>query len=234
MNKRISVLMVDDDVNLSSMLDEYLETEGGFDFLACQDGQAGLEAASKTIFDIIILDVMMPKLNGFDTLKAIRAVSDTPIIMLTARGDDVDRILGLETGADDYVQKPCSLREIVARIRAILRRRPSLGGLNADENSLQVGDLHLELSSQSVSVKDQPVHLTATEFRVLESLVKSAGQVVSKELISRQALGRRMLPYDRSVDAHIMQLRKKLGPLSTGLQRVKTVRGRGYLYVVTE
>jgi two-component system response regulator CpxR len=122
MSERIKVLTVDDDAHLTGLLGEFLEAEGGFDFLACHDGEAGVAAATRDRFDVIILDVMMPKLNGFGVLKAIREVSDTPIIMLTARGDDFDRVLGLETGADDYVPKPCSLREIVARIRAILRR----------------------------------------------------------------------------------------------------------------
>jgi two-component system response regulator CpxR len=122
MSERIKVLTVDDDAHLTGLLGEFLKAEGGFDFLACHDGEAGVAAATRDRFDVIILDVMMPKLNGFGVLKAIREVSDTPIIMLTARGDDFDRVLGLETGADDYVPKPCSLREIVARIRAILRR----------------------------------------------------------------------------------------------------------------
>jgi two-component system response regulator CpxR len=233
-NDRIKVLMVDDDVQLTGLLGEFLEAEGGFDFVACHDGESGVAAATRNHFDVIILDVMMPKLNGFSALKAIREVSNTPIIMLTARGDDFDRVLGLETGADDYVPKPCSLREIVARIRAIQRRISAAADQAMDGKQLRVGDLRLELGSQSVFHADELVSLTATEFRVLECLVQSAGDVVSKDDIARPALGRRILPYDRSVDAHIVQLRKKLGPLPNGLQRIKTIRGRGYLYVVTE
>ncbi|MGB0513448.1 MAG: response regulator [Wenzhouxiangellaceae bacterium] len=231
MSERIKVLMVDDDAHLTGLLNEFLEAEGGFDFLACHDGEAGVAAATRDRFDVIILDVMMPKLNGFSALKAIREVSDTPIIMLTARGDDLDRILGLETGADDYVPKPCSLREMVARIRAILRRVSAQADRTTAANQVRVGDLRLELGSQSVYRDDELMRLTATEFRVLECLVEGAGEVVSKDHIARQALGRRIMPYDRSVDAHITQLRKKLGPLPSGLQRIKTVRGRGYLYV---
>ncbi|GAB4120540.1 MAG: response regulator [Wenzhouxiangellaceae bacterium] len=233
-SERIKVLMVDDDVHLTGLLDEFLEAEGGFDFVACHDGEAGVAAATRDRFDVIVLDVMMPKLNGFNVLKAIREVSDTPVIMLTARGDDLDRILGLETGADDYVAKPCSLRELVARIRAILRRVTAQADRATDNNQIRVGDLRLEPSSQTVYRDEELVSLTATEFRVLECLVEGAGEVVPKDDIARQALGRRIMPYDRSVDAHILQLRKKLGPLPSGLQRIKTVRGRGYLYVVTK
>ncbi|MEM9301714.1 MAG: response regulator [Pseudomonadota bacterium] len=233
MTERIRVLMVDDDANLTGLLDEFLEAEGGFDFVACHDGEAGVAAATRDRFDVIILDVMMPKLNGFNALKAIREVSDTPIIMLTARGDDLDRILGLEIGADDYVPKPCSLREIVARIRAIMRRVSGQADRSANAKQLRIGDLRLELGSQSAYRGDELVSLTATEFRVLECLVAAAGEVVPKDGIARQALGRRIMPYDRSVDAHIVQLRKKLGPLPNGLQRIKTIRGRGYLYAST-
>lgn len=231
MAEKIKVLMVDDDVHLTGLLEEFLDAEGGFDFDARHDGEAGVAAASENRYDVIILDVMMPRLNGFSALKAIREVSDTPVIMLTARGDDFDRVLGLETGADDYVPKPCSLREIVARIRAILRRVPGRSDGRSSESRLVAGDLRLESGSQSVYLDDELVNLTATEFRVLECLVEGTGEVVSKDAIAREALGRRIMPYDRSVDAHIVQLRKKLGPLPSGLQRIKTVRGRGYLYV---
>jgi len=231
MAEPIKVLMVDDDIHLTGLLGEYLDAEGGFVFDARHDGEAGVAAASEHRYDVIILDVMMPRLNGFSALKVIRGVSDTPVIMLTARGDDFDRVLGLESGADDYVPKPCSLREIVARIRAILRRGPGMSDGRSSVDQLVAGDLRLEPSSQSVFLDDKLVNLTATEFRVLECLVSGTGGVVSKDAIAREALGRRLMPYDRSVDAHIVQLRKKLGPLSSGLQRIKTIRGRGYLYV---
>lgn len=233
MNALIDVLMIDDDVSLTSLVDEFLQTEGGFTFTACHDGESGVAAAQGRRFDVIILDVMMPKLNGFNALKAIREISDSPIIMLTARGDDLDRILGLETGADDYVPKPCNLRELVARIRVILRR-VSAPADNAQSAQLrmQVGDLRLESGSQSVYRGADLVNLTGTEYRLLEALLQIAGEVVSKDALARQALGRRLYPTDRSVDAHISQLRKKLGPLPNGMQRIKTVRSRGYLYVI--
>ncbi len=233
MTSPTKVLMIDDDVSLTSLFEEFLQAEGGFEFAARHDGEAGVAAAVEGGHDVIILDVMMPKLSGFNALKAIREVSDTPIIMLTARGDDLDRILGLEIGADDYVPKPCNLRELVARIRAILRRVEKAADSSDSESSrLQVGDLRMEAGSQSVYLENELVNLTGAEYRVLETLVESAGEVVSKDAIARQALGRRIMPYDRSVDAHIAQLRKKLGPLPNGLQRIKTQRGRGYLYVV--
>jgi two-component system response regulator CpxR len=233
MSEVIRLLMVDDDDNLTGLFAEYLEAEGGFELTARHDGEAGVAAALSQNFDVIILDVMMPKMNGFDALKAIRKGSDTPVIMLTARGDDLDRILGLEIGADDYVPKPCNLRELVARIRAILRR-VSAGSEPVESGSsrIVVGDLRLDIGAQSVYRNDELISVTGAEYGVLEILAKSAGEVVSKDAIARHALGRRIMPYDRSVDAHVGHLRKKLGPLQNGLQRIKTVRGRGYLYVV--
>lgn len=233
MSEVIRLLMVDDDDNLTGLFAEYLEAEGGFELTARHDGEAGVAAALSQNFDVVILDVMMPKMNGFDALKAIRKGSDTPVIMLTARGDDLDRILGLEIGADDYVPKPCNLRELVARIRAILRR-VSAGSEPVESGSsrIVVGDLRLDIGAQSVYRNDELISVTGAEYGVLEILAKSAGEVVSKDAIARHALGRRIMPYDRSVDAHVGHLRKKLGPLQNGLQRIKTVRGRGYLYVV--
>ena len=184
--------------------------------------------------DVIVLDVGLPEINGFEALKLIRQAVDTPVVMLTARGDDIDRILGLEIGADDYVPKPCNLRELVARIRAITRRTCRTQE-NADSvgHGAVIGDLKIEAGSQSVFRSDKLIALTGAEYLVLEALVQSAGQVVDKDSIARHALGRRIMPYDRSVDAHVSNLRKKLGPLSDGRQRIKTVRGRGYLYVTS-
>ncbi len=233
LNQPIRILMIDDDVSLSSMLDEFLQSEGGFTFKACHDGTAGVATALADTHDVIVLDVMLPKLNGFNVLKAIREVSTTPIIMLTARGDDLDRILGFEIGADDYVPKPCNLRELVARIRAIHRRASRASDAGNDTARLLFGDLRLEPGAQAVYRNEGLVNLTGAEYRVLETLVRSAGEIVAKDLIAREALGRRLMPFDRSVDAHIVQLRKKLGPLPNGLQRIKTLRGRGYLYVTT-
>jgi two-component system response regulator CpxR len=178
--------------------------------------------------------VGLPTLNGFAVLQTLRGRVDTPVIMLTARGDDLDRILGLEMGADDYVAKPCNLRELAARIRAIYRRlrpRGSADDGSGDQRTV-VGDLALESGSQSAYVGGRLLALTGAEYLVLEALVEQAGRVVDKDTIARHALGRRINPYDRSVDVHIGHLRKKLGSLSDGRQRIKTVRGRGYLYVI--
>ncbi len=224
------ILIVDDDREFVQLVDEFLTAEGDFSVTARHDGESGVAAALDSPFDAIVLDVGMPRLNGFEALKQIRRQSSTPVIMLTARGDDIDRILGLEIGADDYLPKPCNLRELAARIRAILRRA---GGADATaDNNLVVGDLRVEPGSQSVFCGGALVAITSAEFLVLEVLVQAAGEVVDKDTIAQRALGRRIMPYDRSVDAHIGHLRKKLGPLADGRQRIKTVRGRGYMYVV--
>lgn len=213
------------------MVAEYLDAEGGFGVTMRHDGLTGVAAAVNDPFDVIVLDVGLPKLNGFEVLKRIRQQVETPVVMLTARGDDIDRILGLEIGADDYVPKPCNLRELVARIRAILRRLHRPPEARSAEDPRVAGDLAIESGSQSVFRNGALVPLTGAEFLVLEALVQSIGQLVEKDAIARHALGRRIMPYDRSVDVHIGNLRKKLGPLPDGRQRIKSVRGRGYLYV---
>lgn len=224
------VLVVDDDREFASLMAEYLEAEGTFSVTLAHDGQSGVKIATSSTFDIIVLDVGMPELNGFEALRQIRRVADTPVLMLTARGDDIDRILGLEIGADDYVPKPCNLRELAARLRAIVRRFHR----KAEEPAGPVvADLSLQPGSQSVFLDGKPVALTSAEYLVLESLVNAAGQVIDKDDIARYALGRRLQAFDRSVDVHVGNLRKKLGPLADGRQRIKTVRGRGYLYVAT-
>ena len=230
----INVLLVDDDEEFADLVTEFLIAEGGFRVTQRHDGVTGVDAAVNECFDVIVLDVGLPELNGFEALKLIRKKVDTPVVMLTARGDDIDRILGLEIGADDYVPKPCNLRELVARIRVITRRTGRTQE-NADSvgHGAVIGDLKIEAGSQSVFRSDKLIALTGAEYLVLEALVQSAGQVVDKDSIARHALGRRIMPYDRSVDAHVSNLRKKLGPLSDGRQRIKTVRGRGYLYVTT-
>ncbi|MEM7016623.1 MAG: response regulator [Pseudomonadota bacterium] len=229
----IKVLMVDDDEEFTALVAEFLAAEGGFNLTARHDGEAGITRALTGQFDIMILDISMPKRNGFEVLKAVRQQSEMPVIMLTARGDDIDRILGLEIGADDYVPKPCNLRELAARIRAVMRRFGNAAKPETPNDTVTVGDLRLDPGAQSAYCEDQPVGLTGAEYLVLEVLVQSAGQVVDKDAIAEHALGRRLLPYDRSVDIHIGHLRKKLGPLPNGLQRIKTLRGRGYLYVTT-
>jgi DNA-binding response OmpR family regulator len=220
------VLLVDDDRELCQMLTEYLEGEH-FHVKSVHDGGDALRELQVAEFEILILDVMLPSVGGFDVLRKLGAAYVTPILMLTARGDDVDRIVGLELGADDYLSKPFNPRELVARLRAILRRasiRRARGG--ADE--LNVGPIVLNTGMHQVRVAGRPVALTGAEFRVLELLMRAAGQVISREAMTEQALGRKLVPYDRSIDTHISNLRRKLD-LEIGRQpEIKNVRGSGY------
>jgi two-component system response regulator CpxR len=225
------ILLADDDSELTDMLTEYLAGEG-FAVEAVHDGEAALARASRGDVDLLVLDVMMPKKNGFDVLRELRAHSQLPVLMLTARDEDVDSIVGLELGADDYLPKPCNPRVLVARIRAILRRagEAPLAG-EAPAPPLSVGDLVLHGGTRRVTRGDQPVVLTSTEYAVLEALLREAGHVVSKAGLSERALGRKLMRYDRSLDMHVSSLRRKLGPLPGGEERIKTVRGVGYQYV---
>ncbi len=224
------VLLVDDDVELVSMIREYLEQEG-FETHAVHDGEAGVAAALEGDFAIAVLDVMMPRLNGVETLRRIRQSSRMPVIMLTARGDDVDRIVGLELGADDYVPKPCTPRELVARIRAILRR--SGGGEAASEEigPVQAGPLTMWPERREAQWQDTPLELTSTEYNLLELLARRAGHVVSKGELSESGLGRPLARFDRSIDVHISSIRHKLGPRPDGQSWIQTVRGQGYQLV---
>jgi DNA-binding response OmpR family regulator len=221
------VLLVDDDRELCQMLTEYLNAEH-FDVKSVHDGGDALEVLQASEFEILILDVMLPSVGGFDVLRKLGASYETPILMLTARGDDIDRIVGLELGADDYLSKPFNPRELVARIRAILRRasiRTSRGSV-ADE--LAVGPITLHTGTHLVHVADKPVPLTGAEFRVLELLMRSAGQVISREAMTEQALGRKLVAYDRSIDTHISNLRRKLDLEAGKNPEIKNVRGSGY------
>jgi len=222
------VLLVDDDRQLCAMLSEYLSADG-FKVAAVHDGQAGVHEARGGAFDVIVMDITMPVIDGFEALRRIRAESAVPVLMLTARGDELDRIVGLEIGADDYLPKPFNPRELTARLRAILRRsRPAAADAGGP---IQLDDLVLEPGSQTLTRDGEPVPLTATEYTIAETLVRSAGKVVPKDHLSRAALGRKLTPYDRSLDTHIANLRKKLGTGDGGQPRIKTVRGRGYLLV---
>ncbi|HSS62835.1 MAG TPA: response regulator [Gammaproteobacteria bacterium] len=224
------ILLADDDAELCGLLSEYLAQEG-FEVDAVHDGAAAVERARSGAYDIVVLDVMMPKVNGFDALRMLREHVRTPVLMLTARGDDVDRIVGLEMGADDYLPKPCNPRELVARLRAILRRSQAWSSSDETVEPVVAGDLELRPGNREVLLSGAPLILTSAEFNVLETLVRRIGRVVSKSDLSEQALGRRLERYDRSIDVHVSNLRKKLGPLSGGLPRIKTVRGAGYIYV---
>jgi len=218
------VLLADDDVELSGMLTEYLEREG-FGVTAVHDGEAAARLALSGSYQIIVLDVMMPKVDGIEALRQIRQTSRVPVVMLTARGDDIDRIVGLELGADDYVPKPCTPRELVARLRAILRRASPGSMSGSDGGPIEVGPIALWPEKRRVQWRGRELHLTSIEFNVLEVLMRNAGRVVSKQEISENALGRPLARFDRSIDVHLSSIRQKLGD---GGKLIRTVRGLGY------
>lgn len=222
------LLVIDDDTELCELVTEYLAPEG-FEVEAVHAGEQGITRALSDEHTMVILDVMLPGLNGFDVLRRIRAHSSKPVLMLTARGDDVDRIVGLEIGADDYLPKPFNPRELVARIRAILRR--TAGGGPATPR-LVIGDVELDSGGRIVRRAGQPVDLTGAEFTLLEALLRAAGRVVEREELSKVVLGRRLMPFDRSIDMHVSNLRKKLGHHYGDTERIKTVRGVGYIYTL--
>ncbi|HWJ01094.1 MAG TPA: response regulator transcription factor [Burkholderiales bacterium] len=216
-----AVLLADDDIELSGMLAEYLEREG-FSVTAVYDGESAARLAAGGAYQIVVLDVMMPRIDGVEALRRIRQGSRVPVIMLTARGDDVDRIIGLELGADDYVAKPCTPRELAARLRAILRRmQPQAEGAGP----LTVSGLALWPEKRRVEWQGHPIELTSMEFNLLEVLMRNAGRVVSKKDLSEQALGRPLARFERSVDVHLSSIRQKLGDAAT---LIRTVRGQGY------
>ncbi|MEO8575023.1 MAG: response regulator transcription factor [Pyrinomonadaceae bacterium] len=228
MNK---VLIIDDDEELCDLVSEYLTVEG-FETTSVHDGETGLERSLSGEFDLAILDVMLPKINGFDVLKNLREKSGLPVLMLTARGDDMERIVGLEIGADDYLPKPFNPRELVARLRAILRRAAADNGSQASAEKILIDDLELSASSRSVKRNGEELPVTSVEFDLLSALLRSAGTVVKKEDLSENVLERRLSPYDRSLDMHISNLRKKLGPRTDESERIKTVRSVGYIYTI--
>jgi len=223
------VLVIDDDIELCELLVEYLEGEG-FSVDAVHQGSVGAQRAVEGEHDLIVLDVMLPGMNGFDVLRRIRESSSVPVVMLTARGEEVDRIVGLEIGADDYLPKPFNPRELAARMRAVLRRTTATGNEGPDE-IIELADLRLEPASRAVLRAGEPVDLTGIEFELLVVLARSAGRVVTRDELSRRALGRRASSFDRSLDVHLSNLRRKLGPLPGGGDRIKTIRGVGYQYV---
>jgi len=223
------VLLVDDDVELVELLRDYLEQEG-FAVSAAHDGAAGVSAALSLRHDIAVLDIMMPGMSGIEVLARIRAKSSIPVIMLTARGDDTDRIAGLELGADDYVPKPCTPRELTARIRAILKRTGAAAATPA--SPIVVGTLTVFPAQRRAERKGVPLDLTSTEFNLLEVLARNAGQPVSKTDLSQEALGRPLTRFDRSIDVHISSIRQKLGNLADGRSCIQTVIRKGYQLIV--
>ena len=223
------VLLIDDDTSLTGLLSEYLSEEG-FEPRAVAEGRAGVAEAVSGHYGIVMLDIMMPGMNGIEVLRRIRRESEVPVLMLTARGDGVDRISGLDLGADDYVPKPCSPGEIVARLRAILRRTERRRGATGPE-VLDVGALLLHPAQRRATWHGRELELTGTEFNLLEVLARNAGQLVSRENLSTQGLGRKLAPYDRSIDVHVSAIRHKLGRGAEGELRIVGVRGWGYQLV---
>lgn len=235
-----SILLVDDDVELTELLAELLALEG-FVTHVVPNGQEALNELELQSYDLILLDVMMPVLNGIETLKQVRQRYSTPILMLSARDDEIDRVLGLELGADDYLPKPFNDRELVARIKAILRRTNTLNVLSTeldpfteseeDRKSILFGGVELHPGRQQAIFEGKDLDLTGTEFALLQMLVRNPGQILSRELLSLEILGKRLTPYDRAIDMHISNLRKKLPERNDNLPWFKTLRGRGYLLV---
>jgi two-component system response regulator CpxR len=226
------ILIIDDDEELCELVSEYLTAEG-FEVEAVNDGESGLRTALAANQDLVILDVMLPKKNGFDVLRELRKTSKIPVLMLTARGEDMERIVGLETGADDYLPKPFNPRELAARLRAILRRTEALQEEKLSEgDKLHVNDIEVKISARSATKNGEDLGLTSVEFELLAVLLKNAGKVVKKEDLSEQVLERRLSPYDRSLDMHVSNLRKKMGTRENGDERIKTVRSVGYIYTL--
>src|SRR6516225_7272824 len=222
------ILIVDDDIELCGLVSEYLAPEG-FRVEAVHDGEPGLQRSLTGNYLLVVLDVMLPGMSGFDVLRRIRATSRIPILLLTARGEDVDRIVGLEIGADDYLPKPFNPRELVARIRAILRRAKPGKAADAVPEVISVGDVELDPATRTVQRAGQPVELTSVEFNLLEVLLREAGRVVTRERLVSAVLSRKFSPFDRSIDMHVSKVRKKLGD-SEEVEHIKTVRGVGYIF----
>ena len=228
----VAVLLVDDDRELCRMLSEYLDPEG-FKLTTVHDGDEALYSLGRHHFDLIVLDVMLPRLGGLEVLRALRQKNTTPVLMLTARGEDIDRVVGLELGADDYLPKPFNPRELVARMRAILRRSLLPEPQPGRRERIDAGPLSLLFSSRSASARGEPIALTGAEFRVLEVLMQQPGVVVSREQLTRQVLGRRLTPYDRSIDTHISNIRRKLAAVADQVSIVN-VRRTGYVLTLAE
>jgi two-component system, OmpR family, response regulator CpxR len=221
------LLIVDDDSDIREMLSDYLEAEG-YCVESVGGGKDALERAAAVEYALIILDIVLPGMNGLDVLRQLRASFQIPVLMLTARGETIDRILGLQLGADDYLPKPFVPQELAARVQAILRRSKS--GASESSSAIEVGDVSLDTKSRLVKRRGEVVDLTSVEFDLLRVLLSHAGQVVSREILQREVLGREYTPFDRSIDTHVCNLRKKLGATAEGIERIKSIRAAGYLF----
>ncbi len=225
--------MIDDDTGLCELLSEYLTVQG-FEIQSVHDGEQGLKLAQANDYALILLDVMLPTLDGFEVLKQLRQTKLTPVIMLTAKGEDFDRIFGLELGADDYIPKPFNHRELLARVKAITRRIEHINSLNiATTSKLLVNGITVNLAAREASIDGSTLTLTGTEYEILTLLCKNAGELVSKEQISEEVLGRRLASFDRSIDMHVSNIRKKIAEHIPG-ERIKTMRGTGYVFIQGE
>jgi two-component system response regulator CpxR len=221
------ILVIDDDAELCELLTELLGQEG-YAVESAREASSGLARALSKPFTLVVLDVMLPGMNGFEVLQRLRRSSQVPVLMLTARGEDVDRIVGLEMGADDYLPKPFNPRELVARVRAIHRRAAAPAATDV-QGALVVDDLELSPAARRVRLRGEELKLTTAEYELLEVLARQAGTVVSREELTRIVLGRRLAAFDRAIDMHVSNLRKKLGPAPSGGERIKTVRNAGYI-----
>lgn len=226
------ILIVDDDEDLFQLVSQFLVPEG-FQVDGAHDGPRGLERALSGDYGLVVLDIMLPDMGGLEVLRHLRQKSSVPVLILTARGEDVDRIVGLEIGADDYLPKPFNPRELLARIRAILRRSRETS-LRDQNQKVEVAGVELDPRTRAVHSSGSKVELTAVEFNLLEQLLRSAGRVVEREQLAEKVLGRKLSALDRSLDVHVSNLRKKLGPRSDGEERIKTIRGVGYIYALAE
>jgi two-component system, OmpR family, response regulator CpxR len=222
------ILVIDDDVELCSLVAEYLQPEG-FEVEAVYNGEQGLDKAIAGEHRLVVLDVMLPGINGFEVLRRLRQTCKIPVLLLTARGEDVDRIVGLEIGADDYLPKPFNPRELVARIRAVLRRSNPADREGLASEVLRVGEIMLDPASRTAHQNGKELELTSVEFNLLEVLLREAGNVVSRDRLVDVVLGRKFSPFDRSIDMHVSKVRRKLGDTDGGGDHIKTVRGVGYI-----
>ena len=227
------VLVIDDDIELCELVAEYLEPDG-YKVEAVHDGEGGVERALSGVHVLAVLDYMLPGMNGFEVLRQIRAHSQLPIVMLTARGDDMNRIIGLQIGADDYLPKPFNPLELVARINAVLRRTRSSSDQKEEHEALVVGDIEMDNRTRTVRRAGEVVELTVVEYSLLEKLLSAPGRIFEREELVKEVLHRNLSPFDRSLDTHVSNLRKKLGHLVNGVERIKTVRSIGYIYAPPE
>jgi DNA-binding response OmpR family regulator len=230
-DKRSKILLVDDDITLCELLTEFLSGHG-FDVYSVYGGRQAISAAlGDEYYDVMVLDIMMPEMNGLEVLQEVRAKTDLPIIMLTGRGDDIDRIIGLEMGADDYLGKPCNPRELLARINAVLRRTKRSHQI-ATHGNISAHGILLKPGQMSVKVKGHPIKLTGAEFRALQLLMENPGEVLTKSYLTEQVLNRELSAYDRSIDVHISRIRQKLSSQGGLNDVIKSVRGQGYQFAL--